>query len=40
MIVPATSCAVGLRPFMYAIWAAGTRAAAARPLSVSPGRTL
>ena len=40
MMVPATSWEVGFSPFMYAIWAAGTRAAAARPLSVSPGRTL
>jgi hypothetical protein len=40
MTVPAISWAVGFRPFMYAIWAAGTRDAAARPLSVSPGRTL
>ncbi len=40
MMVPAMSWAVGFRPFMYAICAAGTRDAAARPVRVSPGRTL
>jgi hypothetical protein len=38
--VPSTRRAWGSSPFMYAIWATGMRLWAARPLSVSPARTL